>query len=82
MTKGPWRIGDAGTTVFGPANGGTPEIVATKLKRDNARLVRSAPELLAACKRVLRAVRWAESEDRMEADVMADMLQEVIRNAE
>lgn len=54
-TAGPWRIGDAGRTVFGPPNGNpSPETVASGLTRANARLIASAPELLAACEAALR----------------------------
>ena len=45
-TPGPWRIGDAGLTVFGPPNGNpSPETVAHCLTRANARLIALAPEL-------------------------------------
>ena len=50
-TPGPWRIGDAGTTIFGPSNGQpAPERVASLCKnnafRANARLIAAAPALL------------------------------------
>lgn len=49
-TPGPWRIGDAGYTVFGPPNGNpSPETVAATTHKKNARLIAAAPELLAAC---------------------------------
>jgi hypothetical protein len=49
-TPGPWRIGDAGHTVFGPPNGSpSPRTVATVVphndRRDNARLIAAAPEM-------------------------------------
>ena len=49
-TKGPWRIGDAGHTVFGPPTGNpSPETVATLAKseswRSNARLIAAAPDM-------------------------------------
>lgn len=48
-TPGPWRIGDAGHTVFGPHNGNpSPETIARGLIRPNARLIAAAPEILAA----------------------------------
>lgn len=52
-TPGPWRVGDAGHTVFGPPAGLPPIMVATLENaregsaRDNARLIAAAPELLA-----------------------------------
>jgi len=56
-TPGPWRIGDAGNTVFGPPNGNpSPEIVASVAKR-NARLIAAAPDLLAACKAAIGYMR-------------------------
>lgn len=37
-TPGPWRVGDAGATVFGPPNGNpSPETVATVRKAANAK---------------------------------------------
>ena len=53
-TPGPWRVGDAGRTVFGPPNGQpSPETVANVRSRENARLIAAAPELLAALQFVL-----------------------------
>lgn len=46
-TKGKWRIGDAGLTVFGPPNGNpSPEVIARCYKREHARLIAAAPEML------------------------------------
>lgn len=61
-TPGPWRIGDAGWSVFEPPTGGTPKLVASVTNKANARLIAAAPELLAALK---------EYVDRHEADCMA-----------
>ena len=48
-TPGPWRIGDAGFTVFGPPNGNpSPETIATTKNSANASLMAAAPELLEA----------------------------------
>ena len=45
-TPGPWRVGDAGATVFGPkSDKPAPEIVATVKHKANARLIAAAPEL-------------------------------------
>ena len=48
-TPAPWRIGDAGMTVFGPPNGNPlPETVAATRNRADARLIAAAPDLLHA----------------------------------
>lgn len=49
-TPGPWRVGDAGATVFGPPNGTpAPEMIAQRIRnKANARLLAAAPEMLAA----------------------------------
>jgi hypothetical protein len=53
-TKGPWRIGDAGNTVFGPPCGLPPQRIAdlsnTKDRHANSRLIAAAPDLLEALK--------------------------------
>lgn len=65
FTPGPWRIGDAGHTVFGPpTDKPSPKTIATmpKIKAPcksveldeniaNAQLIAAAPELLEAAKR-------------------------------
>lgn len=57
-TPGPWRIGDAGHTVFVPPNGQpAPERIATlanrhESTRHNARLIAAAPDMLAALRQV------------------------------
>ena len=51
-TEGEWRVGDAGHTVFGPPNGKpAPEIIASVRKKDNARFIAAAPEMLLELKR-------------------------------
>lgn len=55
-TKGPWRIGDAGTTIFG--TGPSPQTIATIRwaggnTRANARLIAAAPSLLTALQGLL-----------------------------
>lgn len=60
-TPGPWRVGDAGSTVFG-APGSRPLMVASithrivpdATQRANARLIAAAPEMLDALRLVLR----------------------------
>jgi len=54
-TKGPWRVGDAGHTVFGKNEGKpSPEIVCCNLTKANAALIASAPELLDALEILMR----------------------------
>jgi hypothetical protein len=55
-TAGPWRIGNAGTAVFGPPNGKpSPKTIASELSRADARLIAAAPDLLA----------WLEKAEQM-----------------
>ena len=56
-TPGPWRIGDAGNTVFGPkTDRPSPQTIATLSVIDheaNGRLITAAPELLIAARAAL-----------------------------
>lgn len=56
-TTGPWRVGDAGNTVFGPPNGQvSPQTICEVRVIDhtaNARLIAAAPDLLDALKKVM-----------------------------
>ena len=59
-TPGPWRVGDAGHTVFGPkTDNPSPEVIAPNLSRANAHLIVRAvnnhAKLLEALVRVLDA---------------------------
>lgn len=71
-TPGPWRIGDAGNTIFGPDKGEIlPEIVASVkggtcnqsaisrcyTMQANARLIAAAPEMLDAMKSAVEIIR-------------------------
>lgn len=47
----------------------------------NANLIAAAPDMLAACQRILRAVRWSVTEDRMTPDQQADVLSAAIAKA-
>lgn len=52
-TQGPWRVGDAGMTVFGPPNGQpAPEVIANVRSKTNSKLIAVAPELLEALSNV------------------------------
>jgi len=52
FTSSPWRIGDAGRTIFGPPNGTpSPKTIANVVSsRADARLIAAAPALLEALK--------------------------------
>ena len=58
-TPGPWRIGDAGKTIFGPKVEGLLPVTVARVAGGsiatghlpNARLIAAAPELLEALKR-------------------------------
>jgi hypothetical protein len=66
-TPGPWRVGDAGHTIFGAPDPtrNTPDQVATLCRtrfstRSNARLIAAAPELLDALRGMLEWARRVE----------------------
>ena len=53
-TPGPWRVGDAGHSVFGPPNGNpSPESIALVKDKNNTHLIAAAPGLLQAAKNAL-----------------------------
>lgn len=58
-TPGPWRVGDVGHTVFGPKrpDGALPPIIIAGdvRRREDARLMAAAPDLLAALRDLVRA---------------------------
>lgn len=58
-TKGPWRIGDAGFSVFGPkqSDGSLAETIATVKRKENTQLIAAAPELLQALKQLSEYVQ-------------------------
>lgn len=75
-TPGPWRIGDAGQTVYGAkAEGEFPKVVADTSKsmtvgerRANARLIAAAPELLEALRDLqAQCQKWAPTIDQSRA---------------
>lgn len=63
LTPSPWRIGDAGRTIFGAPNGTpSPKTVAHVVStRADARTVAAAPEMLEA----LRLIQAALAEYRL-----------------
>ena len=63
-TPGPWRIGDAGRTIFGPQNGNpSPETIADIRKKANAKLIAASPCLLAALVELADAVDPEQGRD-------------------
>ena len=71
-TPGPWRVGDAGATVFGPANGNpAPETIARMAPRKqykaNARLIAAAPELLEALRSIAESYPTTEEGETLAA---------------
>jgi len=64
-TEGPWRVGDAGHTVFGPKkpDGSIPNRIAdVRQSGDDARLIAAAPSLLQALSEVV--AEWDERNRR------------------
>ena len=58
-TPTPWRIGDAGLTVFGPlTENPSPVTVARCRTKADARLIRTAPEMLAALQWIAQEIAW------------------------
>ena len=52
-TPGPWRVGDAGHTIFGPkTDNPSPETVATAIRIGDAQLIAEAPNMLDVLKRI------------------------------
>jgi hypothetical protein len=63
-TPGPWRVGDAKHTIFGPpTENPSPEIIASLGKnfKNNASLIAAALDLLAAAKYVVQWHRECDS---------------------
>ena len=63
-TPGPWRVGDAGCSVFGPkkSDGSLPAVIATKVRPGNATLIAAAPDLLAALEAIERGLTNGQKE--------------------
>jgi len=82
FTPGPWRVGYAGTTVFGAPNGSPcPTVIAIDLTRANARLIASGPNLLRACQLALQYV-VGPADIRMNDTEMEETLKQAIAQAE
>ena len=90
-TPGPWRIGDAGNTIFGPPNGRpSPQRIADLACTDhkaNGRLIAAAPEMLEALRAILRECaithkHWGEGSNLKEANAAVDSARAAIARAE
>lgn len=91
FTPGPWRVGDAGVTVFGPPNGNpSPETIANVRRAENARLIAAAPVMFEdikasalmfdALSRLL--VEYGHAEQANSCRIQADNLYVTIAKAE
>lgn len=86
-TPGPWRwqpveqITTPGYAYQVSAAQVPPWPVAQVVTPADAQLVAAAPALLAACNRVLRAIEWAYTEDRLDTDEQAAVLRAAIESA-
>jgi hypothetical protein len=80
-TARPWRVGDAGATVFGPpvANG-VPEIVAQRLHIRNARLIVAAVNERDALRARLAASEERKARLRVALEDIADRLEAACEN--
>ncbi len=72
-TPGPWRIGDAGRTVFGPkTDNPSPETVASGLSRANAayivKAVNNHAQLLEALQYILATITEPHENDVVQRD--------------
>lgn len=83
-TKGPWRIGDFGQTVFGPkTEEPAPVTIAYMAKpsprvniaerKANTKLIAAAPDLLAACKAAVEEVLSRDYDGSVSMSTLNDM---------
>ena len=83
-TSGPWRIGDAGHTIFGPPTGEpAPQRIADLAPVDrkaNARLIAAAPEMLDALRELVEYLDDYCAEEDFDSDT-ANAARAVIRKA-
>ena len=58
-TPGPWRVGDAGHTVFGPkTDNPSPKIIASNLSHADAKIMAAGPDMLEALRDL---IQWADA---------------------
>lgn len=84
----PWRVGDAGATVFGPKthDGSFPKVVASRLRGDDSRFIVRACnlhyELLDACEAMLKFLSSNCAMDNLEnQSAMAKIARDAISKA-
>jgi hypothetical protein len=78
-TPGPWRVGNAGFTVFGPKTERPAPVVVAEIppptprvsreeRKANARLIAAAPEVLAALETSLKWLEAAQADEPEDFD--------------
>ena len=78
-TPTPWRVGDAGHTIFGPPNGKpSPETVATMKDRDNAALIVRAVNSHEALVEAIKEAHHYILDDAMDGNVEANRVLDVL----
>lgn len=81
-TPGPWRIGDAGFSVFGPKrNALATDTVATVRNRANAALIAAAPDLLEALNELCGELIMNYGQANGPDSITEEVLQKLLRKA-
>lgn len=81
-TPGPWSIDDGQIrNSEGDSLGSVPCTLGDETDAANGRLMAAAPELLEACSRVLAAMEWSVSADRMDNSEIAALMRTAITSA-
>ena len=90
-TPGPWKV-ELGS--YDPHTDRYPPVVTAECRdvctvedtyddgEANARLIAAAPDLLAVCERLRRAIAWSHTEDRMDDAEQLAMIDAAIATAE